>query len=123
LKDAFFAGLASVPDASAVISADAASTPQTEKVKPKLKLKKVEEDDPFASDDDKGEKAKSPAKPPAKANRASAAKGKPQKDESEDLAEEEEKVSGPKRAERAKKFDSDSEEYGEERPNKKREVR
>ena len=95
-----------VPDASAVEAG-----PQGEKTKPKLK-KKVEEDNPFVSDDDKDERSKLPvkptartkliaganptarakptakakptvkAKPPARAKRVGAAKGK-QKAESE----------------------------------------
>ena len=113
MKDAFFANLsgpqAVVPVKSVV---QAAELPMTSKVKPKLKLRKKVDDNPFESDNEESETL------PAKKGIANKAKGA-EIDNKEPLPAPEPKKGGVKvKAKRASS--SDDEDDGEERPKKKR---
>lgn len=113
LKDAFFANL-STPQAVAPVKSDvqAAEVPTTSKVKPKLKLRKKVDDNPFESDNEEPETV------PAKKSVTNKAK-KSETDNKEPPPAPEPKKGGVKvKAKRASSSDDEDDE--EERPKKKR---
>jgi Mg-chelatase subunit ChlI len=116
LKDAFFANL-STPQAVVPVKCDvqAVELPTTSKVKPKLKLRKKVDDNPFESDNEESETL--PAKKSI-ANKAKRTETDNKKPEEPPLSPEPKKGGVKVKAKRASS--SGDEDNGEERPKKKR---
>lgn len=116
MKDAFFANL-SAPQAVVPVKSDvqAVELPTTSKVKPKLKLRKKVDDNPFESDNEESETLPAKKSIPNKAKRTETDN---KKREEPQLTPEPKKGGVKVKAKRASS--SDDGDNGEERPKKKR---